>query len=180
MKTARQKGVETIINPAPAIPLPEEAYQGLGHLIVNETEASILSGIENPTSWDEVAGVFIARGVKNVIITLGGDVSFPFILTMHIVTSIQGVFYKTEKHQSQSQNGHIVPARKVKVIDTTAAGDTFAGAYTVAVARWKAMARGADFDLDAAIAHANRAASMTVQKAGAQSSIPWADEVPAS
>ena len=74
MKVARDKGVETIINPAPAIPLPEEAYSGLGHLIVNETEASILSGIENPTSWDKVAAVFVARGVKNVIITLGGDV----------------------------------------------------------------------------------------------------------
>lgn len=75
MKAARQKGVETIINPAPAIPLPEEAYQGLGHLIVNETEAAILSGIENPQNWNEVAAVFIARGVKNVIITLGGEVS---------------------------------------------------------------------------------------------------------
>lgn len=75
MKTARQKGVETIINPAPAIPLPAEAYEGLGHLIVNETEAAILSGIEIPTSWDEVAAVFISRGVQNVIITLGGEVS---------------------------------------------------------------------------------------------------------
>ncbi|KAH6060448.1 ribokinase [Parastagonospora nodorum] len=162
MKIARQKGVETIINPAPAISLPEEAYQGLGHLIVNETEAAILSGIENPTNWNEVAAVFIARGVKNVIITLGGE----------------GVFYKTSKQQSASQDGHIVPARKVKVVDTTAAGDTFAGAYTVSVARWKSMSQGADFDLHVAIAHANRAASLTVQKAGAQSSIPWADEVP--
>lgn len=74
MKTARQKGVETIINPAPAIPLPAEAYQGLGHLIVNETEAAILSGIEKPTSWDQVAAIFISRGVQNVIITLGGEV----------------------------------------------------------------------------------------------------------
>ena len=78
MKVAREKGVETIINPAPAIPLPEEAYSGLGHLIVNETEASILSGIENPTSWDTVASVFVNRGVENVIITLGGDVGYSF------------------------------------------------------------------------------------------------------
>lgn len=75
MRVAREKGVETIINPAPARPLPEEAYQGLSHLIVNETEAAILSGVENPTNWDEVAAIFISRGVKNVIITLGGDVS---------------------------------------------------------------------------------------------------------
>lgn len=76
MKVARQKGVETIINPAPAIALPDEAYHGLGHLIVNETEAATLSGIKNPTNWNEVAGVFIARGVENVIITLGGKVGF--------------------------------------------------------------------------------------------------------
>lgn len=75
MAIARKKGVETIINPAPAVPLPAEAYQGLDHLIVNETEAAILSGIEKPTNWDEVAATFIARGVKNVIITLGGEVS---------------------------------------------------------------------------------------------------------
>ena len=178
MKTARQKGVETIINPAPAIPLPAEAYQGLGHLIVNETEAAILSGIENPTSWDEVAAIFIARGVKNVIITLGGEVSYTLDFHKWSAYSVQGVFYKTAKQQSGNEAGRIVPARKVKVVDTTAAGDTFGGAYTVAVARWKAMSRGADFDLDAAITYANRAASMTVQKAGAQSSIPWADEVP--
>ncbi len=74
MKAAQKKGIETIINPAPAIPLPDEMYEGLCHLIVNETEAAILSGIEKPTSWDEVAAVFISRGVKNVIITLGGEV----------------------------------------------------------------------------------------------------------
>ncbi|KAF2871341.1 Ribokinase-like protein [Massariosphaeria phaeospora] len=165
MRVARNKGVETIINPAPAIPLPEEAYQGLGHLIVNETEAAILSGIEHPTSWDRVAAVFVSRGVKNVIITLGRE----------------GVYYQTQKRQADSQAGHMVAARKVKVVDTTAAGDTFVGAYSVAVARWRSSSsQGASFDVDAAITYANRAASMTVQKKGAQSSIPWADEVPES
>jgi ribokinase len=80
MKVTRDKGIETILNPAPALPLPEEAYQGLNHLIVNETEASILSGVEKPASWDEVAAIFIARGVKNVIITLGGEVRQRVIL----------------------------------------------------------------------------------------------------
>ncbi|KAF2467929.1 Ribokinase-like protein [Lindgomyces ingoldianus] len=162
MKVARDKGVETIINPAPAIPLPDEAYQGLGHLLVNETEAAILSGISNPTSWDEVAAVFVSRGVKNIIITLGGE----------------GVYYQTDKLHSQSQAGKLVPARKVKVVDTTAAGDTFVGAYSVAIARWKLNASDTELDLDEVIAFANRAASMTVQKKGAQSSIPWVDEVP--
>lgn len=66
----------------------------------------------------------------------------------------------------------------MQVVDTTAAGDTFTGAYTVAVARWKSGSQETDFDLDAAISYANRASSMTVQKKGAQSSIPWVDEVP--
>lgn len=65
-------------------------------------------------------------------------------------------------------------------MDTTAAGDTFIGAYTVAVAHWGSGTRDKDFDLDAAISYANRASSMTVQKKGAQSSIPWVDEVPAA
>ncbi|KAF1969750.1 Ribokinase-like protein [Bimuria novae-zelandiae CBS 107.79] len=164
MRVAREKGAETIINPAPAIPLPDEAYHGLGHLIVNETEAAILSGIEKPTSWDEVASVFIKRGVKNVIITLGGE----------------GVYYQTSSQHAQSKPGKTVPAKKVKVVDTTAAGDTFVGAYSVAVARWRTTSPDSEFDLDAAIRHANLAASLTVQKAGAQSSIPWVDEVPSS
>lgn len=92
MKTAREKGVETIINPAPAIPLPNEAYRGLGHLIVNETEAEILSGIEKPTDWDEVASVFISRGVKNVIITLGGDVRIEHLLSEHLELIAARVF----------------------------------------------------------------------------------------
>ncbi|KAL5418770.1 hypothetical protein PMIN03_000914 [Paraphaeosphaeria minitans] len=177
MKVARGKGAETIINPAPAIPLPDEAYSGLSHLIVNETEASILSGIERPTSWDEVASVFVQKGVKNVIITLGGEVCVT-LLYCSIANIMQGVYYRTDKQHAQSQPGKIVPARKVQVIDTTAAGDTFVGAYSVAVARWKSSSETAEFDLDSAIKHANLAASLTVQKAGAQSSIPWVDQVP--
>ena len=90
------------------------------------------------------------------------------------------MYYQTAKLHSQSQNGKLVPAKKVKVVDTTAAGDTFVGAYSVAVARWRANSVHSEFDLDAAISYANQAASLTVQKAGAQSSIPWVDEVPAA
>ena len=63
-------------------------------------------------------------------------------------------------------------------MDTTAAGDTFVGGYAVAVARSKATSKKGAFDIDAAIDFANRAASKTVQKRGAQSAIPWLDEVP--
>jgi sugar/nucleoside kinase (ribokinase family) len=97
MKAARSKGVETIINPAPAVSLPEEAYSGLGHLIVNETEASVMSGIENPTSWDKVAAVFIARGVKNVIITLGGEVSIKSLSEPQSATNFNIRVYITKQ-----------------------------------------------------------------------------------
>ncbi|KAF2816316.1 ribokinase-like protein [Mytilinidion resinicola] len=164
MKAARERDIVVILNPAPAIPLPEDAYKGLDHLIVNETEASILSGIENPTSWNDVTSVFINRGVQNVIITLGAE----------------GVYYQTAARHAKSEPAKVLPARKVKVVDTTAAGDTFVGAYAVSVARSNSRTVDASFDIDAAIEYANRAASETVQKVGAQSAIPWVDEVPSS
>lgn len=68
-----------------------------------------------------------------------------------------------------------MPAEKdVKVVDTTAAGDTFVGAYAVELVRnANADARA----MVAAVAKACKAAARTVEKEGAQSAIPWADEV---
>lgn len=88
--------------------------------------------------------------------------------------------YQTAQRAAKSLQSKLIPAKKVSVVDTTAAGDTFVGAYSVAVANWKMNRQGESFDIDAAIDLCNRAASMTVQKNGAQSSIPWADEVPES
>lgn len=90
----------------------------------------------------------------------------------------QGVFYHTAARQAESLAGKLVAAKKVQVVDTTAAGDTFVGAYAVAVARSRAQITKGAFDIDAAMAFANRAAAQTVQRKGAQSSIPWLDEVP--
>lgn len=115
MKTAREKGVEVIINPAPAIPLPDEAYKGLGHLLVNETEAAILSGIENPTNWDEVSAVFVSRGVKNVVITLGGEVRSCSLRTMEIILTVPRACTtrQTRDMHSQSQ-AHLFPPERSK------------------------------------------------------------------
>ncbi|KAF2455457.1 Ribokinase-like protein [Lineolata rhizophorae] len=158
----KQIGSEVVFNPAPAVPLPDGVYNGLGHLVVNETEAAILSDkqpedITPSANLTEVAEIFIKRGVQNVIITLGG----------------QGVFYHTAKLSATSKPGSLVPALKVKVVDTTAAGDTFLGAYACALAQSK----GKGFNIAEAIDFANRAASITVQRPGAQAAIPWADEV---
>ncbi len=61
----------------------------------------------------------------------------------------------------------------VKVLDTTAAGDTFVGAYAVHVVK----SMHGEWDMEAAVRWACRAAGRTVEKKGAQSAIPWADEI---
>lgn len=157
LKAAKAASVPVLLNPAPAQELPLSAYDGLAHLIVNETEASILSGtteeaLDDPKELERVGALFIERGCQNVIITLGG----------------KGVYYVNKSGQSA-----LVPALKAQVVDTTAAGDTFVGSYALAVA----AAGSGTFDIQTAVTEANRAAAKTVAKRGAQVSIPWKDEL---
>lgn len=152
---ATEAGKETILNPAPAFQLPDGAYKGLAHLILNESEAAFLTGVDEANlvnSLETAAQFFLKRGVKNVVITLGG----------------QGVYW-----QNATSKGTI-PARKVKVVDTTAAGDTFVGGYAVYIAEH------GSHDIRPAVDFANRAASMAVQKAGAQSAVPHLKDVPSA
>ncbi|KAK4100897.1 Ribokinase-like protein [Parathielavia hyrcaniae] len=157
LAAARREGVDVLLNPAPARALPDKAYVGLVHLVVNETEAAILGGVEEglleeEAGLEKVAGGFVAKGVQNVIVTLGG----------------RGVYYR-----SRDGRKGLVPAEKAKVVDTTAAGDTFVGRYALdAVGK-----KGDAFDIEAAVKRANKAAAKTVERAGAQDSIPWRDEV---
>ncbi|KAF2754888.1 ribokinase-like protein [Pseudovirgaria hyperparasitica] len=166
MAEAKKKGTIIILNPAPAIPLPKEVFHGLHHLIVNESEAAILSHrspdqINPDADLSAIAGEFIDAGVGHVIITLGSH----------------GVFFQTATKHQQRTVGTLIPAEPVPVVDTTAAGDTFVGAYAVSVARASHGPNPAKFDIASAVAFANRAASITVQRPGAQSAIPWLDEV---
>jgi ribokinase len=153
--TAKKANVPVLLNPAPAVKLPDQVFEGLGHLIVNESEAAILSGrpveeVEAEGSeWESVTRDFLGKGVQNVVVTLGS----------------KGAFYA-------SKNGTgIARVEKVKkVVDTTAAGDTFVGAYAVNVVRGKGK-------MNDIVKLACRAAGRTVEKEGAQNAIPWADEV---
>ncbi|CAJ2513588.1 Uu.00g017070.m01.CDS01 [Anthostomella pinea] len=150
--------VPVLLNPAPAQELPAEAYEGLAHLIVNETEAAVLAGVpeselESKDGLARVGDTFLGRGVSNVIITLGG----------------RGVFYMSAAGGAGEKRG-LVPAEKAEVVDTTAAGDTFVGQYALEVV-------GGAFDIAVAVKKANRAAARTVEKLGAQDSIPWRDEL---
>lgn len=160
LKTAKEEGVDVLLNPAPAVKLPEEVYGAITHLIVNESEAAILTGrsVEDVEKegfdWDVVAKDFLGRGVKNIVVTLGAKGAF---------------FASTGKGE-----GKYVKAEKVeKVVDTTAAGDTFVGAYAVNVVRKGGKEGASEEDVMLAC----RAAGRTVERRGAQSAIPWADEV---
>lgn len=161
LRTAKEAGVPVLLNPAPAVKLPEEIYQDLEHLILNETEAAIMLGADvtafqdSNMDWKRVTDDFLRKGVKNVVVTLGAA----------------GAFFS-----SKSGEGRLVPAAKLsKVVDTTAAGDTFIGAYAVLAVR--ARESGNAQWVEDAIRYACAAAGKTVEKAGAQSSIPWADEI---
>ncbi|MDO4680786.1 MAG: ribokinase [Aerococcus sp.] len=150
-KIAHEKGVKTILNPAPAMTkIPKELLQNTDMIVPNETETEILTGIHVETEDDmkQAATKLHEQGVPVVLITLGS----------------KGAFY-----DGMGQQG-MVPALKVKAVDTTAAGDTFIGALSSVLTR--------DFsNLEEAIKQANRASALTVQRFGAQPSIPYAKEL---
>ena len=107
-KQAKAHGVTTILNPAPAKEILPELLAVTDVVIPNESESEVLTGIavDSEAAMLETADYFKAHGVNNLLITLGS----------------RGVFYCTP-------HGHgMVPAFKVKAVDTTAAGDTFIGA----------------------------------------------------
>lgn len=152
-KIARQNGVVTILNPAPAIDqIPKELLKVTDMIVPNETETEVITGIKitNQVSMVNAAEKFHALGIKAVLITLGS----------------QGTFY------SYAGKTAIIPALKVNAVDTTAAGDTFIGALSSVLNK--------DFsNLEDAIKFSNKASSITVQRFGAQPSIPYLKEMEA-
>lgn len=111
------KRIPTLLNPAPATQLSDDVYGLITHLILNETEASILyDGRELDTDSDDqlfedckfFSKAFAEKGVSgSIVITLGG----------------KGAYW----HDVQGDTQGIVQGQKVNVVDTTAAGDTFVG-----------------------------------------------------
>lgn len=144
-RTAHAKGVHVILNPAPAAKLPRELYACLDWITPNETEAELLTGVKvaDLASAQAAERVLKRRGVAHVAITLGA----------------KGCYAA----------GRIHPCVKVKAVDTVAAGDTFNGAFVVALAEGKGV--------DEAIAFAQAAAARAVTRPGAQSSVPFRREV---
>ena len=148
---AKEKGMTTVLNPAPAVPLSSALFASTDIITPNETETEILTGV-NPKDIVQVALAvksFYEKGVKNVIITLGS----------------RGAVV------SHGQNITEIAPKKVKVVDTTAAGDTFVGAVC------NRLENG--FDIVEACMFANCASSITIQRKGASDSIPTIEEVEA-
>ena len=148
-KLGKKHGAFTVLNPAPASLLPHELLENIDLLIPNETEASSISGVEikDESTAMEAISAIQGMGVKNVIITVGS----------------KGAIAKVDGKMI------MVPAFKVKAIDTTAAGDTFCGALCVALSEGK--------DIEAAIRFGNKASSVSVTRKGAQLSIPQRKEL---
>lgn len=151
LRAAHQKQIVTLLDPAPARPLPERLLSAVSIVTPNQTEAAMLAGCETaPVSMREAqscASQLHARGAGTVIIKMGE----------------QGCLVS-------NQNGTAVSAGfQVDVIDTTAAGDTFNGALAVGLANGE--------DLLASATFANAAAALSVTKAGAISSIPSRSDV---
>ncbi|ATF25234.1 ribokinase [Brochothrix thermosphacta] len=133
-KVCEEEGTSFLLNPAPAADIQTETLKRITYLTPNENENKLI--FPNKTS-DEA----IADFPGNLLVTLGG----------------KGVRFQTDTIQT-------VPAFKVAVTDTTGAGDTFNGAFAVAIAEGK--------DIETAVLFGNAAAALSVQKLGAQSGMP--------
>lgn len=144
---AAAKNIPIILDPAPAPlkALPESLMKNLFCIKPNETEAFRLTGIEvdGPISAQKAADVLLTAGAALVIITLGTQGAY--------LTNVLG-------------KGTLIPARMVKAVDSTAAGDAFSGALAFALAQGQLAEDAAKF--------ASNAAALSVMKLGAQPSLP--------
>ncbi|MEU4575052.1 ribokinase [Nonomuraea sp. ATR24] len=144
---AREAGVPVILTPAPSQPLPAALLDAVTLLLPNEHEAADITGAADP----EAAMDALLQRVDEAVITLGSE----------------GALYGGRTGERLR-----VPAVKVRAVDTTAAGDTFAGAFAVARAEGREAA--------GALRFASAAAALSVQREGASTSMPTRAEIDAA
>jgi ribokinase len=151
MRLAHELGLPVILNPAPALPAEPELLRGAEFLVANESEARTLTGVEvaNPGDARRAGRALLDVGVPHVILTLGAEGAL----------------------LCEGGDAVHVPARQVKVVDTTAAGDAFIGGLTVALLN--------GFTSVEAARYATCAGTLATTVLGAQTSLPSAAEVQA-
>lgn len=146
---AEKHGAKVILNTAPVQPITDELLSRVELITPNEVEAEILTGIPvvDELAAGKAADWFFKKGVKAVIITLGG----------------RGAFVATRERRE------LIPAFRVDAVDTTGAGDAFNGGLAAALAEGK--------DLFAASVFANAVGALSVQKIGTTPAMPAREEI---
>jgi ribokinase len=152
LKLAHTHGVPTILNPAPAATLPETIYPFCDYLTPNETEATALTGfpVIDLASAEKAATALLARGVRNVIVTLGD----------------KGALIK-----NSTLTRHVPAINAGPVVETTGAGDAFNGGLATALAE--------GMDLFEATKFACVVAGISVTRPGTAPSMPHRSEIDA-
>ncbi|WP_028021763.1 ribokinase [Enterovibrio calviensis] len=150
-QVAKENQTKVILNPAPARALPDALLQNVDVITPNETEAEALTGItvQCDESAQQAANILHQKGIATVMITLGA----------------KGVWL------SQNGVGQLITGFKVEATDTTAAGDTFNGAFVTGLLE--------EMPIESAIKFAHASAAISVTRFGAQTSIPHREEVEA-
>lgn len=149
LRISKELGKTTILNPAPAEDLDDDMIQNIDILIPNEHELERISKVKvtNHDSMLKAAEVLLQKGIKQIIVTLGS----------------KGVLYIDTKGY------RFFEAHKVNVTDTTAAGDSFIGGFVSSYIE--------NSNIERAIEMGQKTAALTIQKVGAQSSLPTREEV---
>ena len=145
LKTAKENGCLTILNPAPASEISKEFYKNIDYFTPNETEAEFYTGIKitNEKEAKQAANKLINLGIKKIIITLGE----------------KGLFYSDGKEEIYLQ------ATPVKAIDTTGAGDAFNGGLAFGLSKEKPIKECLEL--------ANKVAGISTTKLGAGDAMPF-------
>lgn len=147
VEIAKKHNVQVVLNPAPAQLLDSTLIADVDYLILNEHEVCMLAGFQDPAEVEEAARKLCSSGARCVIVTLGEKGAAIF-----------------------NENGvSMLPAYWVQVVDTTAAGDSFVGAFAAALA--------AGYPPIEAARWGNAAGALAVTKPGAQPSLPYREEV---
>ena len=149
LKTAKENGCITILNPAPASEISKEFYNNIDFFTPNETEAEFYTGIKITSEKEakQAADKLLNLGIKKIIITLGE----------------KGLFYSDGKEEIY------LKAEAVKAIDTTGAGDAFNGGLAYGLSKEKPIKECLEL--------ANKVAGISTTKLGAGDAMPFIQDI---